>query len=105
MSKRGISGNAPLMGADETIVKVRGKAKIVGFVVDAKGGELLGIAILVDRDSDGFADWLRVCERLDDCAKSKYGYPQPSLNSLTRRWTLTRLENHQIYSFLSSYFT
>ena len=63
MRKRGMSGNVPVIGADETIVKVRGKAKIVGFVVDAESGELLGIATL----SDGFADWLKgYVERLDN---------------------------------------
>ena len=46
-------------GADETIVKVRGKAKLVGFVADAESGELLGIDILVERDSDGFSEWLK----------------------------------------------
>ena len=31
MSKRAV-GRAPVMGVDETIVKVRGKAKLLGFV-------------------------------------------------------------------------
>ena len=67
MSKRTMRGNATVMGVDETIVKVRGKAKIVGSVADAESGELLGIDILVDIDSDGFADWLKgYVERLDD---------------------------------------
>ena len=47
------------MGADDTIVKVRGKAKLVGFVADAESGELLGIDMLVERDSHGFANWLK----------------------------------------------
>lgn len=89
MRRCGMSGNASVMGADETIAKVRGKAKIVGSVADAESGELLGIAILVDMDSDGFADWLRVYERLDDCAKPKCGYPQPILNSPTIRGRLS----------------
>ena len=42
MSKRA-TGSAPVMGADETIVKVRGKAKLVGFVAAAESGRLLGI--------------------------------------------------------------
>ena len=37
MNKRAMSANAPVIGADETIVKVRGKAKLVGFVADANG--------------------------------------------------------------------
>ena len=59
MSERAMSGKAPVMGADETIVKVRGKAKLVGFVTDAESGELLGIDLLVERGSDGFVDWLK----------------------------------------------
>ena len=58
-SNRAMSGNAPVMGADETIVKVRSKAKIVGFVTDAESGELLGIDMLVECASDGLADWLK----------------------------------------------
>ena len=53
------TGGTPVMGADETIVKVRGKAKLVGFVADAESGELLGIDMLVERDSERFADWLK----------------------------------------------
>ena len=64
MSERAASGT-PVIGADETIVKVRGKAKLVGFVADAESGELLGIDMLIERDSDGFANWLKVySERL-----------------------------------------
>ena len=47
------------MGADETIVKVRGKAKLVGTAADDLSGRLLGIDIPVERDSDGFAKWLK----------------------------------------------
>ena len=59
MSRRTMSGNAPVIGADETIVKARGKAKLVGFVADAGSGEPLGIDMPAERDSDGFADWLK----------------------------------------------
>ncbi len=47
-----------LMGADETVVKVRGKQTVVGFVTDAESGRLLGVDVLVKRDSDGFVEWL-----------------------------------------------
>ena len=40
-------------GRGETIVKARGKAKLVGFVADAESGRLLGIDMLVERDSEG----------------------------------------------------
>ena len=42
MSKRTMSDGAPMIGADETIVKVSGKAKVVGFVADAENDEPLG---------------------------------------------------------------
>ena len=58
MSKRA-TGETPVMGADETIVKARGKANIVGGMPDAKSGRLLGIDMPVDHDSDGFANWLK----------------------------------------------
>ena len=54
-----MSGNAPVIGLDETIVKAKGKAKLVGFVADAKSGELLGIDMPVERDSDGFVERLK----------------------------------------------
>lgn len=54
-----MSSNAPVIGADETIVKVRGKAKLVGFAADAKSGKLLDIDMLMERDAEGFADWLK----------------------------------------------
>ena len=59
MSELAMNGGAPVIGADETIVKARGKAKLVGFVADAKSGEPLGIDMPVERDGDGFADWLK----------------------------------------------
>lgn len=48
-----------MRGADDTIVKVRGKAKLVGFAADAKSGDLLGIDMLSERDSERFAEWLK----------------------------------------------
>ena len=47
------------MSADETIVKVRGKVKLVGFVADAASRRLLGTNMLVKRGSDGFTNWLK----------------------------------------------
>ena len=31
---------------------------VVGFVTDAKSGRLVGMDVLVQRDSDGFVKWL-----------------------------------------------
>lgn len=46
------------MGADETVLKLRGEKTVVGFVTDAVTGRLLGMDVLVDRDSEGFVSWL-----------------------------------------------
>lgn len=51
-------GRVSVLGADETVVKVRGKRVVVGFATDAVSGGLLGIDILADRDSEGFVRWL-----------------------------------------------
>ena len=51
-------GRVRLMGADETVVKVRGKQMVVGFVTDAESGQLVGMDVLAERDSDGFVRWL-----------------------------------------------
>ena len=40
-------------------MKVRSKAKLVGFVANAASGELLGIDMLAERHNDGFTDWLK----------------------------------------------
>ena len=53
-----IRGQVRLMGADETVLKVRGKRTVVGFVTDAESGRLVGMDVLVERDSDGFVKWL-----------------------------------------------
>ena len=50
------AGRVPMMGADEKIVKLRGKAKLVGFVADAESDRLLGIDMPVERDGDDFTD-------------------------------------------------
>ena len=47
------------IGADETVVRVKGEKAVVGVVTDAATGDVLGLDVLVKRDSDGFTDWLR----------------------------------------------
>ena len=47
-----------LMGADETVLKVRGRRMVVGSVTNAESGQLVGMDVLVHRDSDGFVKWL-----------------------------------------------
>ena len=55
----GHRGRVRLMGADETVVKVKGKQTVVGFVTDAQSGQLVGMDVLVDRSSDDFVGWLQ----------------------------------------------
>ncbi len=52
-------GRVSVMGADETVIKVRGNRAVVGFVADARTGRLVGIDILLERDSAGFVRWLK----------------------------------------------
>ncbi len=51
-------GRVRLMGADETVLKVRGRQTVVGFVTDAESGRLVEMDVLVQRDSEGFVRWL-----------------------------------------------
>ena len=46
------------MGADETVVRVKGEKTVVGVVADAETGKVLGLEALVERDSDGFMERL-----------------------------------------------
>ena len=54
----GARGRATVTGADETVVRVKGVKKVVGVVTDAATGQVLGLEALVERDSDGFMEWL-----------------------------------------------
>ena len=47
-----------VVGADETVVKLKGEKAVVGFVMDAERGRLLEIDLLVERDRAGFTKWL-----------------------------------------------
>ena len=51
-------GRVRLMGADETVLRVRGKQTVVGLVTDAQSGQVVGMDVLVNRDSEGFVRWL-----------------------------------------------
>ncbi len=52
------AGRARVIGADETVFKVKGKEVAVGFVVDAHGGETLGFEVLFEGDGRAFKEWL-----------------------------------------------
>ena len=48
-----------VLGADETVVRVRGQPILLGFVVDVETGVTMGVDILVEQDSRAFLRWLR----------------------------------------------
>ena len=62
----GARGQVSVIGADETVVRVKGVKTVVGVVTDAETGQVLGLDVLVERDADGFM------ERLGDFARD-YG--------------------------------
>ena len=54
-----VGSRVRMIGADETEVKLRGEKTVVGFVADAQSGQIVGMDVLVDRNSDGFTEWLK----------------------------------------------
>lgn len=56
---QGRTGMVEVIGADETVVKVRGRKMVLGFVVDPASGELLGLELLIEQDAQAFLNWLR----------------------------------------------
>lgn len=53
------AGRARMLGADETVFKVKGKEVVVGFVVDVEGsGKTLGFEVLFEGDGGAFRRWL-----------------------------------------------
>jgi transposase-like protein len=48
-----------VLGADETVVRVRGRPLLLGFATDAETGRTVGVDILVEQDSQAFLRWLR----------------------------------------------
>jgi transposase-like protein len=51
-------GRVRVLGADETGIGVRGRAQLVGFVVDGESGKTVGVDVLVEQDSVAFRRWL-----------------------------------------------
>ncbi len=51
-------GKARVLGADETIFKLKGKEVVVGFVVDGASGKTLGFEVLFEGDGRAFREWL-----------------------------------------------
>ena len=58
LSKKRPAGNVRVLGADETVYKVKGEEVVVGFVTDAQSGRFLGLEILVEGDGQAFKEWL-----------------------------------------------
>ncbi len=56
--RRRPAGRVRVIGADETVYKVKGKEVVVGFVVDAQNGRTLGFEVLVEGDAKAFREWL-----------------------------------------------
>lgn len=52
------AGKVRVLGADETVYKVKGREVVVGFVVDAASGRTLGFEVLFEGDGQAFREWL-----------------------------------------------
>ena len=50
----GVGARVEVVGADETVLKLKGEKAVVGFVMDAERGKLVGIDLLTERDGAGF---------------------------------------------------
>lgn len=59
LRKKRPSGQVRVLGADETLYKVKGKEVLVGFVVDGANGRTLGFEVLFEGDGEAFKEWLR----------------------------------------------
>jgi transposase-like protein len=49
---------APVLGADETEVKLSGNGVTVGFLTDPQTGEIVGMEILASREGEELARWI-----------------------------------------------
>lgn len=52
------TGPVRALGADETGLRVRGQAQVVGFVVDQESKKTIGVDLLVQQDGAAFRQWL-----------------------------------------------
>jgi transposase-like protein len=95
-----------VLGADETGVRVRGAAQLVGFVVDGESGKTVGVDVLVRQDSVAFRRWLeRYTKTLgvqvlvtDDLntykpVSQQLGLPQQVCLAHVRKWVANRLRS------------
>jgi len=105
LRQRGMAaGPVRVLGADETGVRVRGHAQLVGFVVDGESGKTVGVDVLVKQDGTAFRRWLeRYTKTLgvevlvtDDLNTYKpvshqLGLPQQVCLAHVRKWVANRL--------------
>jgi len=100
------AGRVRVLGADETGVRIRGQAQLVGFVVDGESGKTVGVDILVRQDSAAFQRWLRRYTQelgvevlvTDDLNTYKpvshqLGLPQQVCLAHVRKWVANRLRS------------
>jgi len=106
LQQRGVAvGHVRALGADETTVRVRGQAQLMGFVVDGETGKTVGVDLLMKQNSAAFQHWLQsYTERLgvqvlvtDDLATYKpvseaLGLPQQICLAHVRKWVTNRLK-------------
>lgn len=52
------AGRVRVLGADETVFKIKGREVAVGFVVDGQSGRTLGFEVLFGGDGQAFKEWL-----------------------------------------------
>lgn len=52
------AGKVRVLGADETVFRVKGKEVVLGFVVDGQSGRTLGFEVLFGGDGKAFKRWL-----------------------------------------------
>jgi hypothetical protein len=52
------SGRVRILGAHETLFKVKGREVVLGFVVDGVSGRTLGFEVLLEGDGEAFERWL-----------------------------------------------
>lgn len=58
LRRRRPTGAVRVLGADETVYRVRGEEVVVGFAVDDSSGETLGFTVLYGGDAASLLDWL-----------------------------------------------
>ncbi len=56
--KKRPAGRVRVVGADETVYKVKGREVVVGFVVDVESGRTLGFEVLFEGEGEAFREWL-----------------------------------------------